>query len=277
MKLKFAGIRRKTEFSPNHEVNDLAIINCTAENLRKLGADVTLYDEDTISPDLIKEDIIFSMVQGPKGIQELFRISERGSLIINSPQSVYSCYRFNMLKMLSGGGIPTPKSILTSTEISLNGQINEFTSERLWIKRGDVHAVSKADVISVPTDRDEITTTLVEFHRRKINRVILQEHIPGDTVKFYALRGTGFFYWYYLANNFNNCFDAIALGQLAEASAEILGLYIYGGDAIITSDGNIIIIDINDWPSFAPIREEAGYHISNLLLAKGRDFVNGRL
>ncbi|MGE5351014.1 MAG: hypothetical protein ACM3P0_02965 [Acidobacteriota bacterium] len=277
MKLKFAGIRRKTEFSPNHEVNDLAIINCTAENLRKLGAEVTLYDEDTISPDIIKEDLIFSMVQGPKGIQELFRISEGGSLIINSPGSVYSCYRFNMLRMLSSGGIPTPKSILTSTDISLNGQINEFSSERLWIKRGDVHAVRKEDVISVAADREEITSILEEFHSRKIHRVILQEHIQGDTVKFYSVRETGFFYWYYLANNFNICFDEKSLRQLSESSAEILGLYVYGGDAIITSDGSIIIIDINDWPSFAPIRQEAGYHISNLLLAKGREFVNSRL
>ena len=277
MKLKFAGIRRKTEFSPNHEANDLAIINCTAENLMKMGAVVTIYDEDTYSSEVIKEDIIFSMVQGPKGIQELFKISERGSLIINSPQSVYSCYRFNLLNMLSKGGIPTPKSILTSTEISLNGQINEFTSERLWVKRGDVHAVSKEDVISVPADREELETTLEEFHRRKISRVILQEHVTGDTVKFYSVRGSGFFYWYYLANNFNICFDEKNLRQLAETSAEILGLYVYGGDAIITREGSIIIIDINDWPSFAPIREEAGYHISNLLFAKGRKFVNSRL
>ncbi|HEX2865492.1 MAG TPA: hypothetical protein VHO03_00545 [Ignavibacteriales bacterium] len=278
MKLKFAGIRRKTEFSPNHEMNDLAIINCTAENLIKQGADVTLYDEDSISPGTIKEDLIFSMVQGPKGIQDLFRISEeRACLIINSPGSVYSCYRFNMLKLLSKGGIPTPKSILTPTGVTLNGQINEFTSERLWVKRGDVHAVRKEDVISVAADREEISTKLEEFHRRSIDRVILQEDVKGDTVKFYAVRESGFFYWYYLSNNFNTCFDENALRQLSEASASILGLYVYGGDAIITRDGSIIIIDINDWPSFAPIREEAGYNISKLLLEKGREFVNSRL
>lgn len=278
MKLKFAGIRRKTEFSPNHEVNDLAIINCTAENLKRQGADVTLYDEDNISPGIIKEDLIFSMVQGPKGIQDLLRITEeRNCLVINSPGSVYSCYRFNMLKLLSTGGIPTPKSILTSTEVTLNGQINEFSSERLWVKRGDVHAVRREDVISVPTERAEITTTLEEFHRRRIDRVILQEDVTGDTVKFYAVRESGFFYWYYLSNNFSTCFDEKALRQLSEASASILGLYVYGGDAIITRDGSIVIIDINDWPSFAPIREEAGIHISNLLLAKGREFVNSRL
>lgn len=277
MKLKFAGIRRKTEFSPNHEVNDLAIINCTAENLKRLGSEVTIYDEDGINPEIIKEDIIFSMVQGPKGIQELLKISERGSLIINSPESVYSCYRFNMLELLSQGGIPVPKSILTSTEISLDGQINEFHSERLWVKRGDVHAVRKEDVISVNTNRAEITNKLEEFNRREIKKVILQEHIPGDTVKFYAVRETGFFYWYYLENKFSISFNEKTLRELADTSAGILGLYIYGGDAIISRSGSIIIIDINDWPSFAPIREQAGLHISNLLLKKGREFVSSRI
>ena len=31
----------------------------------------------------------------------------------------------------------------------------------------------------------------------------------------------------------------------------------YGGDAIVTSDGDFYIIDFNDWPSFASCREAA--------------------
>lgn len=277
MKLKFAGIRRKTEFSPNHEVNDLLIINCTAENLRKLGFTVALYDEDGINADTIDENVIFSMVQGPKGIQELFKISERHSIIINSPQSVFSCYRSNMLDLLPQGGIPVPKSLLASTEIAINGQINAFTSEKLWIKRSDVHAVRKEDVISIPADKETISNTLKQFNDRDIKRVVLQEHITGDTVKFYAVRETEFFYWYYLENPFQVKFDENRLRDIATASAEILGLYVYGGDAIISPDGSITVIDINDWPSFAPIRDKASYYISKLLLKKGRDFVNGRL
>ena len=59
MKLKFAGVRRKTEFSPNHVVNDLLIINQTADELRNLGAEVNLYDEGMITPETLKEKLVF--------------------------------------------------------------------------------------------------------------------------------------------------------------------------------------------------------------------------
>ena len=53
-------------------------------------------------------------------------------------------------------------------------------------------------------------------------------------------------------------------------AAETLGLYIYGGDAIISPDGGIAIIDINDWPSFAPVREEASREIAKLVHRKAQ-------
>jgi len=85
MKLRFAGIRRKTEFSPNHVVNDLLIINQTADELKELGAEVTMYDEGVITPDTMKENLVFSMAQGPIGSQTLLKIEKRGAFIINSP------------------------------------------------------------------------------------------------------------------------------------------------------------------------------------------------
>ena len=53
MALRFAGIRRKTEFSPNHVVNDSWIIQLTADALEKLGAAVKLYDEGEITTERI--------------------------------------------------------------------------------------------------------------------------------------------------------------------------------------------------------------------------------
>ena len=35
------------------------------------------------------------------------------------------------------------------------------------------------------------------------------------------------------------------------------GMYLDGGDCIVAPDGQIRIIDFNDWPSFAPCRTEA--------------------
>jgi hypothetical protein len=36
----------------------------------------------------------------------------------------------------------------------------------------------------------------------------------------------------------------------------ILNVKIYGGDCIVAEDGTIRLIDFNDWPSFAPCRNQ---------------------
>ncbi|MGE5682918.1 MAG: hypothetical protein ACM34K_18780 [Bacillota bacterium] len=274
MRLEFAGIRRKTEFSPNHEVNDLLIINQTAEILRQMGAEVNLYDEDGLDKEIVKENLIFSMVQGPKGIDQLLKLSKKQPLIINSPESVYSCYRSNMLKLLPDGGIPIPKSLIVATDITMNGEMSQFSSPKIWVKRSDVHAVRQGDVTFVDLEEEILNCTLKDFKSRQIEKVILQEHIQGDTVKFYAVRETNFFFWYYTDKKSGSVFIINRLKELANAASEILGLYIYGGDAIISPDGSITIIDINDWPSFAPIRDEASKHISQLLYRKAEEYVN---
>ncbi len=272
MNLHFAGIRRKTEFSPNHVVNDLLIINQTAEALRALGAEVSMYDEGVITPDTMKEKLIFSMAQGPIGSTTLQKIEQRGAFIINSPQSVMNCYRINMVRLLPEAGIPFPRSVIVSTDSDVNGRDAGFTSSKLWIKRGDVHAVHKEDVTLASTDEEELTL-LKEFHQRDIKEAILQEHLIGDTVKFYAVRESDLFHWYYLNGVYHTKFDQKSLQGLAAASAEALDLYVYGGDAIVGKDGSITIIDINDWPSFAPVREAASRHIAQLIYRKAKEHV----
>ncbi|HMD14434.1 MAG TPA: hypothetical protein VKI62_07410, partial [Bacteroidota bacterium] len=127
MKLQFAGITRKTEFSPNHVVNDLLIINQTADALRLLGADVTMYDEGLITPESVKEKLIFSMAQGPLGSKTLSKIEDRGAFIINSPRAVMNCYRINMVKLIPAAGIPFPKSVIVATDSDMNVKEAGFT------------------------------------------------------------------------------------------------------------------------------------------------------
>lgn len=272
MTLAFAGIRRKTEFSPNHVVNDLLIINQTADALRALGASVTMYDEGLVTSESLREDLVFSMAQGPIGSQSLLKAEQRGVFIINSPRSVINCYRFNMVRILPEAGIPFPKSVVIPTDAPLNGRDIGFTSTKLWIKRGDVHAVHKEDVTLAHVGEEELTL-LKEFHHRDISQAILQEHLEGDTVKFYAVRETDLFHWYYLNGVHHTPFNERALRDLARASAEALGLYVYGGDAIVGLDGSIAIIDMNDWPSFAPVREQASQHIAQIIFRKAKEHV----
>ena len=50
--------------------------------------------------------------------------------------------------------------------------------------------------------------------------------------------------------------------DIATRASRVLSLPIYGGDAIITPDGNIHLIDFNDWPSFSSCRDEAAKAIA---------------
>ena len=271
MVLNFAGIKRKTEYSPNHVGNDLLIIKRTTEELQRLDCRVTLYEESELTPESIEEEFIFSMVQGPEGVSVLKKIAGRASLIINSPQSVENCYRVNMVRLLGECGVPFPKSILIETGEDLDDLLQEFNSQKAWIKRGDVHAVHKEDVVLTYTD-EEKAFVLKEFHRRGIQNAVVQEHLTGDVVKFYAIRESSFFYWYYLNGVHHTPFKQKQLFDLAQASAQAVGLYVFGGDAIIAADGWITIIDINDWPSFAPVRDDAGRIIAQLLLRKANEY-----
>ena len=273
MALTFAGIRRKTEFSPNHVVNDSLIIQRTGEALQQLGAVVRVYDEADIVTEPVTERYVFSMAQGPAGTAALIQTVGDKALIINSPESVLNCYRTNMVHILPKAGIPFPQSVVVDIRRGVDGLPAEFLSRKAWVKRGDVHAVHKEDVTLAYTNEEKLTI-LKEFHRRGIDKAVLQDHLIGDTVKFYALRESEFFYWYYLNGVYHTPFDQTLLSTLAARSANALGLFVFGGDAIIAPDGAITIIDINDWPSFAPIRDEASRHIAQLLYRKAQAYAS---
>ena len=43
---------------------------------------------------------------------------------------------------------------------------------------------------------------------------------------------------------------------MLSTSSRLLHTPVYGGDAIVKSNGTYVIIDFNDWPSFSRCREE---------------------
>lgn len=272
MKLHIAGIRRGTQYSPNQITNDGLIMLKTAQELIKLGADYKIYEESELAENKINEDIIFTMARGSESLNILSRMEEKGKLIINSPQSSFNCYRVSMAAKLNKAGVPFPKSKVVATNTNENYKVTDVGNRKIWIKRGDVHAVHREDVSLVYGD-EELNFILKEFAHRGIVEAILQEHIHGDVIKFYSVRGTEFFRWYYLNGNNNYKFEVNHLKELSEKSAELLNLQIYGGDAIVTENGRIIVIDINDWPSFAPFRDEASKFIADKIYSATMEFI----
>ena len=56
--------------------------------------------------------------------------------------------------------------------------------------------------------------------------------------------------------------DPAQLARAVRRAALALGLDVYGGDAIVTRAGGIVLLDVNAWPSFALYREEAAERIA---------------
>ena len=122
----------------------------------------------------------------------------------------------------------------------------------------------------------DLNSALLRFRTRGLKAAVFQKHCEGDEVKFYAVKAGRLFWPYYPKESEGYPFHERALKRLAEHAAETLDLEIYGGDAIISPEGKITLIDFNDWPSFAPCRGTAANAIAKFLKDAYRAVKNSR-
>jgi hypothetical protein len=277
-KIKVAGIKRKTKFSPNHIGNDGMIFGRTAECLRDIDYDVREYTEDEFILSEEKERYIFNMARDKTTIRQLNKREKDGAVIINSGTGIENCAREAMTRMLLENNIPYPESIIIDVTDDPTRGLVEMGAEAFWIKRGDSHAIHREDV-TYARNIPEVKSILKEFALRDIPNAVINEHLVGDLVKFYGVADTDFFYWFYPYDLSHSKFglekingeahgypfDVEALKSACDRAGEILDVKVYGGDCVVGKDGSFKIIDFNDWPSFAPCREEAAPKIAECI------------
>ena len=116
----------------------------------------------------------------------------------------------------------------------------------------------------------DLQAQLTRLRQRGIGHAIVQEHIAGQEWKFYAVRSHGVLHAF--APHDAHCppVDEARLNTLAQQASEVLGLDIYGGDCLVTADGTLYLIDINDWPSFRGCRPVAARHIAQHILTQAQ-------
>ena len=276
-----AGIMRAGAYSPNHIGNDAAIFNATAEQLRKRGCEVNVYSEEQFIAGKVSERIILNMCREQRSIQLLQRKEDEGCLVINSGYGIENCTRERMTRILLGSNIPYPESLIVNTNEAVKPALKESGFTACWIKRGDFYAMHKEDV-SYCRHIEEAQEVLQEYFYRGIKRAVINKHLPGDLIKFYGVKGSPFFYWFYPFDEGHSKygheaingkstgfdFDIKQLKEICHNAADTLDVVVYGGDCIVSSDGDIKIIDFNDWPSFAPCRNEAAPHIAKAVMAE---------
>ena len=272
-KIQVAGVSRGNEFSPNHVDNDAAIFQKTAEELEKMGCEVSLFPEKEFVDRCVQADFVFDMARDKATVIRLKELEDAGALVVNSGYGIDNCVRKRMTELLIANGVPHPRSCIIPTEGGFAPDIFPC-----WIKRGDSHAMVKEDVVYVEC-REEAEAVMADFRKRNIPVAVVNEHLVGDLVKFYGVQGTDFFYAFYPTEQSHSKFgleavngeargyplDLEKLWRYADLASKALDVPVYGGDCVVSSAGEIRIIDFNDWPSFAPCRDEAAPKIAECI------------
>ncbi len=274
------AISRGQEYSPNKESSDNAIFRRVREELEVRGYPVLPFTEDRFCQHAIFSPACYTMGRSEDTLDVLHILEEEGTRIINTPESIANADRIRTTALLKAAGIPLPVCTLLSTGIPLSKQTP--LTYPCWIKRGNGYSQFKSDVVYVESDK-EADAVLCNMNSRRVHNAIANAHLPGDLIKFYGVSSETeqiFFHWYYpsptegskfgleaingQAHGYH--FDEIQLRNLAHQAAHATRLQVYGGDAIVDTEGNIRFIDFNDWPSFSPCRNKAAEAIAKLII-----------
>jgi glutathione synthase/RimK-type ligase-like ATP-grasp enzyme len=260
---RLLGLYREKQYSPGrHQSNDVLLLDQIAHRLREREFAVDLLTLEEADGRRSEAALVFSMCQGRSALENLARWEREGVKIINSPRAALNTHRDRLPALMVEAGVSFPPTHLVHTRgaadlrsLDLNGGI--------WLKRGDVHASVTADVQWVDS-RERLDAGLAEFSKRQIDMAALQAHRAGDEIKFYGV-ARGFFHWYHSGEARKYPFSFAQLETLANQAASVAGLDIFGGDVIVSPAGELTLIDLNDWPSFAPCRERASYAIADFI------------
>jgi len=268
---RLVALYRSPSYSPlQHLTNDTAIMDATVSRLAARGWHVEKALElDVERGSVPAADLFVNMCQGPLASERLAPVEADGALVVNRPSSVLACHRHRLVRLMAGSGLAFPRTLIVHTRGELpEREIGElFGAEaRVWIKRGDVHAERPEDVVSVHPA--EVAGALQAFGGRGISWAAVQAHVPGPVVKFYGVGDGSFFRWYGAeagATAPPPAVDESKLRKLAFAAARVAGLEVFGGDVALPAADRPVLIDLNDWPSFAPFRDDAARAIAGYI------------
>jgi hypothetical protein len=255
------GIYREKAMSPGKVDADAAILDEVLAGLAAAGWEVKRLSADSLPQEPPKAAGILHMAQGPRALDALETWENQGIILVNSPRAVRRCYRRYLFPILAGEGVAYPQTRFFPVPEAEAAWPADFPGPG-WLKRAEVHAEIEGDVRRVGT-LAEAREVLADFRHRGIDSLIWQEHVPGREIKFYGV-GPGLFFRAFAGDSPEPVAAAlfsVSLQRLAEHAARLTKVAIFGGDAIVTPEGQPVLIDLNDWPSFSRCREDAAKEI----------------
>lgn len=280
--MKILAIQRGADFSPNHVDNDARILGLVAEGLRARGHEVSVITEGEFIESGVngaKPGMIVNMCRDARSLERLAELEAEGVTVVNSPRGIANCNRETMTRLLLEAGVPHPDSLIVSSADDVVAMLEAGGYGECWVKRGDCQTMQKEDV-AFCHDAAEVSNVLADYRARGIDRAVISKHLVGDLIKFYSVEDSDFFNWFYPFDRGHSkfgyeevngksrglSFSLEQLRRICSDAARTLDVRVYGGDAVIAADGSMRLIDFNDWPSFAPCREEGAAAIVESIL-----------
>jgi glutathione synthase/RimK-type ligase-like ATP-grasp enzyme len=261
--IDFLGIARERVYSPGKVDDDRAILEAVAAHLSAAHR-VTVVSADQPLPEVAAPTLVFAMCQGPAALATLRRWEASGVRVINSVAGIENAHRRRMLAAFAQHRVAHPESLLLASREP--GSLPDWVDQGAWLKRGDVHATEPDDVVRV-ADHAAARAALAAFARRGIASALLQRHVSGGVIKFYAVRD-GAFFAAFAGDGGRPGLSAPAydaMRRLAESAAAAVGLEVFGGDCVCNGEENLSLIDLNDWPSYGRCRPGAAAAIASYL------------
>ncbi len=272
--MNIVGVYRASQFSPNMEGRDAAILNAVADRLRQSVHVMTcVHEEQLAKTDVEAADIVLSMGRFASTLDLLQEIEAEGVKVINSSIAIRHCERKRFTQILMDEDVPFAQSHVFQSSDNITWDLFPC-----WLKKGEGYAEVAEDVVFV-RNAEELAAQVDRMRQRGIATLVVSQHLEGDLIKFYGVRGAGFFSWSYASDRpskFGNetingqahgyRFSEKELREICTHAATVIGLDVYGGDCVVSENGTIQLIDINDWPSFSQCREQAAEMIKNITI-----------
>lgn len=256
----FVCVLREPEFSPGKVEDDAAILLHVASLLRRERYVVDVLDPRTRRwPELPRRTVVLSMAQGEQALEQLQRWERKGLRVINSVNGVRNCHRIRTVPLWQHAGCTSPPAAVVATNARTLPEWVQGVAAGVWVKRGDVHAMTAEDV-QFAADGKRACEVLERLRLRGIAWAVVQRHVSGRSLKFYGVTDRFFF----LVGASGECSAQVEreVARLARQGAAALGVEIFGGDCVVDDRGRCHLIDLNDWPSYAACRQAAAEAIA---------------
>lgn len=276
-------VHRAPEHSPRNVEKDAAIMDAVARRLKTRACRVTMCGEEDL-PSALDADVVFHMA---RRISTLSQLSCHSGKVINDPRKVIQVAhsREYTLSLLQAAGISVPGWWAYDPEEDDMFQCEPALQQLLpgWVKATRSDGARPDDVAWVATAL-EADARVIELAAERVPDIVVMQHVEGDLLKVYCVLGnadevlllrtfypqeTGYtkFGEAELHNTplVHTPFDRKGLEAQARSVGHALGLQVFGYDAIVRADGSVVVIDVNDWPSFSLCRDEAAEAISILI------------